>query len=817
MDIFFTPSCSMIWVRLPAVRCAVLLMSGILLEAAFPLHGTDAWMMLAVTAASLCVVSLSGWKRPIHWHRGLNGLYLLSIVLAGFSLAMIQSAGKQLEHERMRWADWVKNETVTVSGDVTRIQLRESDSVVWMHVDSAGFRRDSVTTWLALRTGGRFVIDSVHVDWEEGTSLVASVRLDRIRDSRNPGLFDYGAWMRTNGWRLVGEVLRVESATPAGWGVASIRSGIRATLREQYSAKTAPFVVAFLLGDRTLLSSDVRMSFSRAGLSHIMAVSGLHVGFVLAPVWFLIQRLGMGAAQRVSGFAMLVGVMAGYAVLTGLSISVLRATLMAVLFGAARLFHFPSTPLNILCASAFMLLSVRPSDMLEPGFQLSYAAVFLLLTWMPALTDRVENRVRIPLVRWLITMLSVTLIVQIGMAPLLAGWFGEVSWIAPVSNLVTVPLLSLLMTYSIVLLGVAQVTVVPDWIVLPAEFAYKWILWVPEQVGRDESFAVAVESFPVWAVLCWLSLLSSISPGVDSGRRWRRAGVALLFLFIGSGRWLVAEDDARGLSMTVLDVGQGDAIHIELPDRSHLLIDSGWTMGQVDSGTRILLPYLKSAGVDSIRALFLSHPHADHIGGAQTLLENIPVGKVYGSPSAYVSSITASLDSVLASMEIPLTPLASGDWMDLGNGVGLFVMSPKQGRPSSVNDASLVMKLTYGETSFLVTGDAERDSERVMLTEYGPVLDSDVLKVGHHGSATSTHELFLRAVNPRFAVISVALQNRYGLPDREVYDLMDSVRADVHATSLLGAVTYYSDSRKIRKIPVCKERILETDAVNGCG
>lgn len=269
--------------------------------------------------------------------------------------------------------------------------------------------------------------------------------------------------------------------------------------------------------------------------------------------------------------------------------------------------------------------------------------------------------------------------------------------------------------------------------------------------------------------------------------------------------------------MTVLDVGQGDAIHVELPDGSHVLIDSGWTMGEVDSGSRVLLPYLKSEGVDSIRALFLTHPHADHIGGARTLLENVPVGAVYVSPGTYVSSVTASLDSALASLEIPVVQLNSGDWMDLGNGVGLFVLSPKKNRPSSVNNASLVLKLTYGETSFLLTGDAEMESEQVMLTEYGSILESDVLKVGHHGSATSTHEPFLRAVNPRYAVLSMALQNRYGLPDREVFDHLDSIRADVHATSLMGAATYFSNSKKIRKVTYCKERSLITDTVIGCG
>lgn len=803
-------------VRLPAVRCAALLMAGILIESMLPLRGASAWGMLTVTAGVLSAASLSAWVLRFERHHVQTGLYLLSIVLAGFSLSLLHTLGTRLEEDRMRWAEWVQDETVTVSGRVDRVQQREDDRVIWVRVDSVQVRTDSGATWLALRTGGRFTMDATQPVWGEGTSVVADVRLERIRDNRNPGLFDYGAWMRSNGWRLVGEMLHVESVKPVGRGVESIREGIRATLMEQYSLKTAPFVVAFLLGDRTLLSSDVRQSFSRAGLSHIMAVSGLHVGFVLAPVWFLIQRLGTGAVHRTAGFALLLSVMAGYAVLTGMSQSVLRATFMAVLFGAARLFHLPSTPLNILCASAFTLLSVRPSDLLEPGFQLSYTAVFLLLTWMPALTDWIENQVRVPLLRWLITMLSVTLIVQIGMAPLLAGWFGEVSWIAPASNLVTVPLLSLLMTYSIVLLGMAHVMVVPEWVVLPAEYAYRWILWVPEMVGRDESFALSIESFPVWGVLCWLTLLGSIAPGVESARRWRRIGLALLLLLYGSVRWTVADDADKGLSMTVLDVGQGDAIHVELPDGGHVLIDAGWTMGQVDAGLRVLLPYLKSEGVDSIRALFLTHPHADHIGGARSLLEAVPVGTVYGSPGAYVSSVTERLDSVLAAKEISMVPLASGDWMELSKGVGLFVLNPKPGRASSVNDASLVLRMTYGETSFLLTGDAERESERIMLSEFGSFLRSDVLKVGHHGSSTSTHAPFLQAVNPRFAVLSVALQNRYGLPDREVFDHLDSIRADVHATSLMGAATYYSDSKKIRKFTHCRERGLNSGVVNGC-
>lgn len=710
----------------------------------------------------------------------------------------------RLEDTRLGWTQWVRDETILVSGELTRLQAREVDAVLWLRVDS--LRPPTEMDWVSLTggVGGRFVLSNQPESWREGTALTLSVRLDRIRGRRNPGQFDFASWMRSNGWRLTGDVLSVLSARPPPLGIRTIRSAIRSTVLSQYAPDTAPFVLAFVLGDRSLLASDVRQSFSRAGLSHIMAVSGLHVGFVLAPIWFLIQALGTGPSSRAAGFVLLCATLGFYSLLTGMSTSVIRASVMAILFGGARLFHLPAQPLNVLCASAFLLLSVRPGDLLEPGFQLSYSAVFLLLTWMPSVTDRLENGIQNVPMRWLVTMMSVTLIVQTGMAPLLAGWFGEISWVAPLSNLATVPLLSVLMTGSIVLLLTGQWLTMPEWVILPFDLAYRWILWVPEVVGRDASYVFPIRGFSAWAVACWLFVLSSLAPRASSWARWRRLRWALVMLLCGAA-WNARSDHlSNGLAITILDVGQGDAAHISLPGGGDLLIDTGWTMGDSDAAQWVLLPYLESEGVDSLTSIWLTHPHADHIGGAVTLAGSLPIGTVFQSPVSYASSVTTRLDSTLSAEGVPARVLTAGDWLDLGHGVGVFVLHPPAGGEWSVNDASLVVRVVYGETSFLFAGDAERRAEVRMVDSFAPFLASDVLKTGHHGSRTSTSARFLDAVAPRHSVVSVALDNRYGLPDREVFDrLSGSDTKAVWYTSRDGAITFFSDSKKIRMMPCC--------------
>ena len=249
----------------------------------------------------------------------------------------------------------------------------------------------------------------------------------------------------------------------------------------------------------------------------------------------------------------------------------------------------------------------------------------------------------------------------------------------------------------------------------------------------------------------------------------------------------------------MLDVGQGDAVHIKTPAGKNLLVDTGrWTpMG--NSGERVLLPYLEYKNIDKLDAVILSHPHADHIGGLPVLMEEIEIEKIYHSDYPYDSRLYETYTSMTDQLNIPLHNVGAGDILDIDPALRFFVTGPRLDTTPdrNPNNHSLTFRLQYGETSFLFTGDAEREQEAELVEMYGDFLNTDFLKVGHHGSRTSSTTKFVESVQPEISAASLAFRNRFGHPGREAVENLYLVRATNYFTSLDGAIQFISDGENI--------------------
>ncbi|HZO90320.1 MAG TPA: ComEC/Rec2 family competence protein [Chthonomonadaceae bacterium] len=254
------------------------------------------------------------------------------------------------------------------------------------------------------------------------------------------------------------------------------------------------------------------------------------------------------------------------------------------------------------------------------------------------------------------------------------------------------------------------------------------------------------------------------------------------------------------LRITFLDVGQGDAAVIESPSGKVLVVDAGGILENEgdDEGRRVVVPFLRSQGIRRIDALLLTHPHADHIGGALTLLQNIPVGLLMDNGEPVDSPLAAHILTAAQARGVPYRPARRGQVLDFGDGVRARVLDPTaQALQEGTNDASIVLRVEYGRTAFLLTGDAEAQEEDDLLRS-GQPLACDVLKVAHHGSRTSSTPAFLAAAHPRLAVISVGTGNVYGHPDRQVIARLQGSGARVYRTDRRGAITCFSDSLAVR-------------------
>ena len=595
----------------------------------------------------------------------------------------------------------------------------------------------------------------------EGQRVAAPLRLSRASGFRNPGTYDYAAHLAREGIYVVATT-RADALAPLddpgpSWAVRVKRESI-AAIGNALPPASAALLAGLLLGDRTELPRDIDDAFRRAGVYHVLAVSGFNVGILAASIWTLCRLLR--APHRVAAVTAIVVVVA-FALVVGPEPSVLRAVVMAVLVLVASLLDRDASVTNSLALAALAILAVRPGDLFDPGFQLSFAATLGIVI--------------APLPRGMIVgPLAVSAAAQLAVLPISLTHFNQLSTIGLVANLGVVPLAGLATVGG---LGAIALSFLSETIaavafdaVWPVLLALRGMVALAARVPG----AVLYLPAPGWpAVTCYVGALASLvvwragEREARERRSWLWLAIALLTLAVGLAAWpLVRPADGR-LRLTILDVGQGDAIVVEMPDGRALLVDagSGGPM-RLDVGERVVAPFLWNRGILRLAALAVTHDDSDHAGGAAAVRRLFPIAEAWSAanPPAARSFGGASISA------LPSTAVNGG----------------------RRNEAALVLRVDMARASFLLTSDigAPREHE---LAGSGARLDSMVLKVAHHGSRSSTTSEFLGRVGPRLAAISVGARNAYGHPDAAVVSRLSEAGAQIYRTDRDGALIFETD------------------------
>lgn len=660
---------------------------------------------------------------------------------------------------------------------------------------------------------GRILLYLRHADhaWADGDHLRGRVQLRRPRNFGNPGEFDYERHLARRGVYVTGFAFddaalerRPGPTVPrlAGW-----RAGVARVFEANAGPVEAAVLKALIVGMAGELPEAVRHSFARAGVSHILSISGLHIGLVAAAGYSLFRWLLARSETMLLRFVVpklaaalaLVPVLL-YAGIAGSNVATVRSVAMAALVLGAALSDRQANLAVVLALAALGIVAAEPGVTAEVGFQLSFVAVAGLLVvtpqvrrWWQACDEASLLRLQPRRARVLGAVAAagaVSLAALLATAPLVAHHFNFVSFAAPLANLVVNPLLGTL----VVPLGLLAALLEP---------------LAPEFAGRVTGLAAPLVSAGVWlvgiiaatpgasvrvttpsAVQLAGFYLGAAALVVASGARWRAAAATVLVASFGAwvltGWWRTGGD---ALQITFLSVGQGDSAVVEFPDGGVMVIDGGGLAGsRFDVGERLIAPFLWSRGIRRVDVLVATHPQWDHYGGLTFLAAEFAPREVWGNGRNGAGAGWRRFAATVAESGARTVAVERGDQRRWGGAV-VRVLGPPQGARLGVNDASVVLALEYGGRRVLLSGDIEEEGERALLDADAGGLRSVALKVPHHGSATSSTARFVAAVGPEVAVVSAGRDNRFGFPRRSVVHRYRAVDARLLRTDRVGAVT----------------------------
>jgi competence protein ComEC len=604
----------------------------------------------------------------------------------------------------------------------------------------------------------------------------------RVVDGEAPAGADVRAVgpLRQQGQRLQMPEARIrllaEPGLLAGWRT---RTG---ALIDTLYGEHAALAKALVIADERDIDPEFRARFADAGIIHMVSVSGLHVA-VLAEGIVLFCILCRIPARRAEVAATVV--VAVFVAFVGAPAPAVRSASMYAALVLSRRLQRPTSPWALLALGAAIPL-VEPRVVEEIGYHLSVTGMAALVAagslWRRLPVDRLPAWGRRVGRETLATVVASAVT-----APIVAWHFGRVSLAAPLTNLVVAPLFALAQPALFLSVVLAPLRPVAR---LVADGTGLLLVAIDRVAAIGAAIPYSAIDVMPSAATAWLVAGSATALlAACASRHWARP---LLVAVAGVGAalwWPVLRPASSSMEVHVIDVGQGDAIAIRTPRARWILIDAGdaWRTG--DAGARIVAPYLRRRG-GTVALLVLSHPHADHIGGAASVITRVPVATIWDGGFVQSSAVYADVLTAARGRGVEWRRAPSGHTVDV-DGVRLTVLAPDSvslARSRDANEASVVVLAEYHGVRLLFTGDLERAEELELVRQHGESLRAHVLKVGHHGSATSTTPAFLSAVAPRLALVSVGAGNRYGHPDPGVLERLRASGTQVLRTDDDGTI-----------------------------
>lgn len=629
-----------------------------------------------------------------------------------------------------------------------------------------------------------------------GKALKITGQLSLPRRTGNEG-FDYSRYLYHQGIRLI---LQTSSDDIEFEEERGILNGVVVATRERMKRlahrllkdDSAGLMLGILLGDTSDISSELQEDFKATGLTHILAVSGLNVAMLLGICLLILRILKLRPYSQLILAACLLSF---YALITRGEPSVLRATIMALIGLGGWYLGRQKNLLSALSFAALLLLVYDPFLLYSVSFQLSFAATLALIIFCPIFAERLET-LRLP--AWIRDGISVSLAAQLGVIPILALYFNQISLISLLANLLVVPATAPVLALGLAASALSWVSAALSHFTLFLSSVFlNYMIAATRLLARIPWAAVDVPSPTlVQTGIYYLAVGVSIHALSLRKRGWDRRVLLMVLFIVAVVLWfqVIGSFPPGRLEATFFEVGQGDAALVRTPGGVNILIDGG-------ENPSLMRRALARKRIRKLDLVILSHPHADHLGGLPEVIRTKNVNMVFDAGQIHPTPGYRDFLKIVRKNKVRYEIVRAGKTFRIGDELTLRILHPSRefvsGSISDLNNNSLVTKISYGKVSLLLPGDIEKEGEKDLLSRGSSNLKSTVLKVPHHGSSNGSDFGFLKAVSPRIAVISVGRGNAFGHPAKITLRRLRRLGSKVYRTDRTGDVTIVTDGKEV--------------------
>lgn len=631
----------------------------------------------------------------------------------------------------------------------------------------------------------------------------------------NPGAFNYRRYLQLNRIYFTkyiadeADCVRLDGKAGSLWQrkiIQPLRMYLLNLLDRHLQMPTRHIVKALILGERQDIDREIIKDFQKSGVVHVLAISGLHVGFILMIFLLFFSFLRLSYKPKIILSLLLLFL---FVALVNFKAPVVRASLMAAFYFASKLMERRVSALNVIAAAGIVILAFEPQQLLMPGFQFSFCAVGAILYGYPRLDQllpgfKSTNKIKSLVNSYLRQPFLVSAAAVIGTLPLTWLYYGSLQLGALLINILIIPLIGGFVMLSFLLITIGSIGFfAADGLAHLLHLYLQFILKIISLFAELPFVQIKLQH-PSLPVLLLTIIAVFLSFNLNKRIRLIYFAVILLLIVSFSNHWLGAPE--KKLRVTFAGVGQGDGVVIQFPNDDVAVIDAGDRKFTFDAGERYMIPLLEYYGIKHIKYLVGTHWHSDHIGGFLSILRQIEVDTVVFSAYPGKTKLFHQIIDEAQKRGIPVVRRNRGGQLHVGDNCRFYLLHPDseycrgdQFSGAEVNNSSIVSKVCYGNTSFISTGDLEKSAEK-KLFNYGEFLNAGVLKVGHHGSKTSTSQEFLNLIRPTYAVVSVGARNRFKHPSQKTLRRLKMNRVYPLRTDHFGALVFESDGREIKLV-----------------